>query len=392
MRIAWISGRPVWPAHGGGELRISGLVSEMVARGHAVTVLQPSPADPGAAPSGIATVTVPRTWTGRAKLVGKLPSRLPLHSPRIGAPGRAVIRETLANVRPDVLVVSEIHGWPLAADVANSVPFVFDAHNVEVRLMADMRRQAHGLQRIAYGIDEHRLARLEPEVLARAASTLAVSEEDASGIRKLCPGCTVAVVPSSVPLATVRADPAAAPTRILFVGQLDFTPNVLAVVELATKILPSVRRTVPHAELLVVGRRPTVEVRSILERTPGAHLVADAPTLDPHYLSARLAALPIRVGSGSRLKVFEALSYGLPIVSTATGVSGIDLAPGVEYVAAESTDELVSAVTSLLTDPMTATLIGAAGRARFEASLTWSGAADVLGAVLERVASSPTGG
>lgn len=390
MRIVWITGRPVWPARGGGELRISGLVNEMVARGHEVTVLQPSPSDPEAAPPGIATVTVPRTWTGRTRLLGKLPSRFPLHSPRIGVLGRAVIRETLSAVRPDVLVVSEIHAWPLAAEVVGSMPFVFDTHNVEVRLMADLRRQARGLQRIAYGIDQKRLARLEPEVLARAASTLAVSEEDARGILEYCPQCTVDVVPSSVPLPTVRVDPVSAPPRILFVGQLDFPPNTKAVLELATQILPAVRRIVPSAELRVVGRRPPAEIVSVLDRAPGAQLVADAPSLEPHYMSARLAALPIRVGSGSRLKVFEALSYGLPIVSTATGVSGIALSPGTEYVAAESTEEMVSAVASLLVDPRMAARVGAAGRARFETSLTWSKAADVLEGVLQRAASRPS--
>ena len=389
MRIVWITGRPVWPPRGGSELRISGLVGEVVGRGHEVTVLQPSPADPAEAPAGVTAITVPRTWTGPTKLLGKFPSHLPLHSPRIGAEGRSIVQNAVDEARPEVIVVSEIHGWPLAEHVAGSAPFLFDTHNVETQLMADMKTRATGLQRLAFMVDERRLRRLEPEVLRRAASAFAVSDDDARGLREMCPTCTVDVVPSSVPTAPRHAQPATAPPRMLFVGQLDFPPNTRAVVELASQILPVVRLAVPDAELLVVGRRPPAEVVSAIDEAPGAYLVADAPTLEPHYLSARLAALPIRVGSGSRLKVFEALSYGLPIVSTATGVSGIDLVPGVEYLPAESAADLATAVLTLLTDPAAAAAVGAAGRERFEASLTWSKSTDVLEAALVRATGGP---
>lgn len=207
MRIVWVAARPVYPPRGGSEIRVSGLIDEALDRHHQILLLQPDPVDHGAGPAGVDTVVARRSWTGPTKLLGKLPSRLPLHSPRFPGRSRDEISQAAKAFQPDVILMSDLHAWPLTEPIADLAPLVYDAHNLETDLMHQLRIKARGLHAIAYRIDEGRLRRLESGVVSRASAILTVSDEDAAGLRRLVPGARVTTVPSSVPLQPVTTDP-----------------------------------------------------------------------------------------------------------------------------------------------------------------------------------------
>jgi glycosyltransferase involved in cell wall biosynthesis len=114
-----------------------------------------------------------------------------------------------------------------------------------------------------------------------------------------------------------------------------------------------------------------------LRREPWVELIEDAPDLEPYYRTARCVVLPIRSGGGSRLKVFEALAYGVPIVGTSRAVAGIPIGDGA-IVRADDTEGLVSGAVAVLSDDDVAGRLGSMGRAVFLERLSWSQAAKPL--------------
>jgi glycosyltransferase involved in cell wall biosynthesis len=372
----WFVPRPLLPARAGGEVRVSGLVRSAVAAGHEVMVVQPGLRE-AQDPVGFRVVAVPiRTGLGRA--IAKIMSTSPLRTARVTASGRRAAAREIEMFRPDLAIVSDLLSWPVASDLLPDVPWILDAHNVESDLYAEFAANATNLfDRVTFGVDRRRIIRQEQQVVGRADAVVAVSPDDAEGLLALGPRRTPVVVPSSVPTPDVTARPGKAAPVVLFVGTLDHPPNVETVTELVNCVMPAVRAEVPGATLRVVGRQPIDAVRSLLASTPWVEFVEDAPTLDVHYLSARCVVLPMRTGGGSRLKVYEALAYGVPIVGTTRALSGADVAPDAA-IRANSDSDQVAATIRVLTDDELAANVGAAARSYFLDRLTWDRAARPL--------------
>jgi polysaccharide biosynthesis protein PslH len=168
---------------------------------------------------------------------------------------------------------------------------------------------------------------------------------------------------------TVAAGPRVVPSQtlplLLFVGSLDYEPNIDALRWLVSEIFPAVRRRCPEARLRIVGRNPTDQVRALARGV--AELVADAPSLDEHYAAARAIVAPMRLGGGTRYKILEALARGSAVVSTPTGAEGIELVAGRDVLLAETGEELAAACAELIEDPARADALGEAGHAAWAA-------------------------
>jgi glycosyltransferase involved in cell wall biosynthesis len=262
---------------------------------------------------------------------------------------------------------------------------IYDAHNVESRLFREMTADARTwLDKITFAVDARRVARQERLVLESADAVVAVSAEDArelAGLAQL--RRAPVVVPSSVPLPEIPVTPTGPPV-VLFVGTLDFPPNVAAVTELVNGVLPRIRVRLPDTRLLVVGRRPTAAVRALAQGKDFVEVRADVEDVDPSYREARCTILPVRIAGGSRLKVYEALAYGLPVVGTAAALSGIELSEVAE--GGETADQLAEAAIRILGDDSYAARLGAAGRSYFAEHLSWATSSGPLLALVAELA------
>jgi glycosyltransferase involved in cell wall biosynthesis len=322
----------------------------------------------------------------------KVVSRYPLVAPRLDIRSRESVRRQVQAFQPDLVVISEVMSWSIAKPLLPAtVPILYDAHNVEhalYRSLADVA-QGWGMERWAKAIDARRVARAEAELATRSAEVLAVSCDDAAAFEDAFPRIRARVVPSTVPLPNTAAQPAQAGSEMLFVGALNYAPNVDAVVELAKKIVPAVRSSVCDAHLTVVGRGAPEALRRLLRASDGVTLLEDVEDLAPFYLRARCAVIPLRSGGGTKLKAFEAMSFGLPIVATPEAVRGIELSAD-EALVRNSTVELIGATLGLLRDEVLAGEMGLNARRAFVERLSRQAAVDLpLREAIARAARPP---
>jgi glycosyltransferase involved in cell wall biosynthesis len=185
-----------------------------------------------------------------------------------------------------------------------------------------------------------------------------------------------------VPSTQVCAKPLAE-LSMVFTGKMDFRPNVDGMVWFCKEILPRVRSEIPLAHLVIVGQKPSAAVDSLRTR-PGVEVTGAVPDIRPFVADAAVYVVPLRMGSGTRLKVLEAMAMGKAIVSTRRGVEGIDVVPGRDVLIADSPVDFARQVVGLLRDPARQQSLGRAARDLAVAKYDWRSIVGAFDAIYER--------
>lgn len=245
---------------------------------------------------------------------------------------------------------------------------VFDDHNAEWTLQktafdTDRKNPRRWHAAVYSWIQFNKLKRFEREVCLRAHAVVAVSQQDADAIAFLDAKIKPVVIPNGVDcdyyvpsLEGVCAKPLAE-LSVVFTGKMDFRPNVDACVWFANEILPPLRKEIPLAHVSFVGQKPSAAVLALKERQ-GVEVTGMVPDTRPYIADAAVFAVPLRMGSGTRLKVLEAMAMGKAIVSTSFGVSGIECANGREVIIADEPNEFARAIALLMRDHARARELG----------------------------------
>lgn len=260
---------------------------------------------------------------------------------------------------------------------------VIDAHDVVSTLwQRHLESERHPARRWYIRRQWRRVLRFEEVALRSADRVVAVSDADADTFRNRYHVSHLDVVENGVDrqayesLARRREN-----DSILFLGVLDSLPNLDAIRQLLDLILPAVRAKRPAAKLTIVGRNPPVWLRQRLASTPQVEIHADVADVRPYLARASLLAVPLRIGSGSRLKILEALAAGVPVVSTALGAEGLTLENGKDLVLVPRIQEMADAIVRCLRDPARYEAMAAVGRSRVFAQYDW----DILARKLESI-------
>jgi glycosyltransferase involved in cell wall biosynthesis len=257
------------------------------------------------------------------------------------------------------------------------------AHNVESRIWQRYHETtAEPLKRWYIARQWRKFERFERRAFAQATRTVAVSDADAALIRTHFGGGHVDVVDNGVDTASFRpAGVAREPGRILFLGSLDWRPNLDAVSLLLDAVFPAVRAAEPASRLCLVGRNPPAWLRRQAETRPGVELHANVKDVRPFLARSCVLAVPLRIGGGSRLKILEALACELPVVSTAVGAEGLDLEAGRHLTVVPGVEPMAAALVDCLRNPDAAQAAARRGRERVLERYDW----DQLAAKLEQV-------
>jgi glycosyltransferase involved in cell wall biosynthesis len=261
------------------------------------------------------------------------------------------------------------------------VPVVLDAHNVETDVVLGFLGQApHLAARLRWTVEQRRTERFERWAVASAQAVCATSSEDAERLTSLG-ARRVEIVPNGVETSALAfADPSDEP-RLLYVGHYGYRPNAAAARELVREVLPRVRQRIPAATVTLVGGDPPQDLGGEAVVAAGA-----VPSVVPYLHRSRALVVPLRAGSGTRLKVLEALAAGLPVVSTPLGVAGLDVRDGEEVLLGETADDLASQAARVLEDRSLAVFLARNGRALAERRYDWGVVAQPLLALHEELA------
>lgn len=404
-RILWVTEEPPDRLLGGGNIRqaylfealarafstdllVIGEVSDERVRQAAASLIEVPAPSPGVIDRGAG----PRLQA-LAGMLGSLdPQRiLPARGSR-----RALKRrlDQLAG-RYDLICVEHAALAPLLP-ATRACPWVITLHHLLSGMVARELELAPGRrQRVFRTVDLFKAERLERRALERCDCCLVCSDGDAAALRaRVGTGAAerVRVVPNGVDLAIYAPTPLPSEPTVLLSGTLGWTPNVDGATWFCTEVWPRVVARVPAARLTLAGRSPVPEVTR-LARPPGISLAADVPSMVPYVRAARVIVVPLRIGTGTRLKALEGMAAGRPVVGTTIGLEGLGAVDGRDMLIADDAIAMAGALVELLTSDERATSLAAAGRAHVEQHFGWDAIGRTFLATLaELLKSQPPGG
>lgn len=220
---------------------------------------------------------------------------------------------------------------------------------------------------------ELKYRRLLAHASRRLSAAIVASEHEAVAYRTLSGGGHVAIVENGVPALPETTWRPVQSTALLYTGSLRYAPNAEAVEYFVSQILPRCEDEFPDLTLTVTGDRPDAMTGPM--RHPAVELTGRLPSLHDTFIQSRLFVAPILSGTGTRIKLLEAMAYGMPIVSTTKGAEGLPVEHGIHLLLADDPTAFAGAVRQLLLSPDLSLRIGGAARELVRSRFTW----DVVG-------------
>lgn len=269
-------------------------------------------------------------------------------------------------------------------------PKVLFTHNIEAVIWERHYRTSKNPVWKAVSYREYRaLERMERRYVSSADHVLAVSENDRDFFLRYAPKERIAVIPTGVDIdyfspSITEPDPEC----IVFTGSMDWIANEDGIVFFIEKVLPVVRLRFPRAKLLVVGRRPSERLKKIGVNSPGVEVTGTVDDIRPYLARGSVYVVPLLVGGGTRIKIFEAMAAGKSIVSTSIGAEGLPVRHGENILLADDAESMAESVIELLSDRSRRERIGTAARRLVTDGYSWQAVARTLGAELEAAASA----
>ncbi len=263
---------------------------------------------------------------------------------------------------------------------------IIDQHNIEYELLQRIYRCEKSPLRKWYNWSESRiLKRKELEYCRKADIVLVVSERERLLLKELLPDQLIEVVPNGVDTEAFHRNASLheIPDQIIFTGTMNYYPNTQAVLFFAKNCWPLIWEQVPTATWLIVGKNPTLEVQRLATTLPGVTVTGAVPDMLPYLTTSTVAIAPILAGSGTRLKILEALAAKTAIVSTTIGCEGLAVVPDKHLLVADTPDAFVHAVVTLMRNPQMRNALASAGRALIEAEYSWEWCGEQLIRILE---------
>jgi glycosyltransferase involved in cell wall biosynthesis len=247
------------------------------------------------------------------------------------------------------------------------------------------------IQRWLYVLQYKRMLDFERDTLARFDAVLAVSEQDRDTFEQLYPGAMrspAVVVPTGVDASYFSPDEHDHDRpRLVFTGSMDWLPNEDAMTFFCRDVLPLIRARVPGVELTIVGREPTRGVRNLAAQH-GVGVTGRVDDVRPFVRDAAVYIVPLRIGGGTRLKIFEAMAMGKAVVSTAVGAEGLPVVHDRHLLIADDPQAFANATVRLLEDSSCRHRLGRAARDLVATRFDWAAVASELETALLHAAPS----
>jgi glycosyltransferase involved in cell wall biosynthesis len=378
LRILYLGLVPPVPTTNGHRVRFRSLLSALSREGHEVALVCFANPDELASPAPelkelcthVHLVPAPPKQTTAAEYWGRLSSLL---SPASYGAQRFyskhmsdMVRNSLESDRFDAVICDDVY---MLSNLPpnNEIPVLLDKHDITYEVMERfLDYERNPLKRLYGRLEYQKVRRLETDAYGQSTAVLACSERDAQLIRSVCREARISILPNVIDVESYQPTCEDDAKTLLFVGAMDYFPNRDAVDYFIAEMLPVLRRSVPGCRFVVAGRNPSSAMLRRYSKHADVEFTGSVADMRPIIAQAAVCVVPLRIGSGTRLKILEAAAMGKAIVSTRLGAEGLEFLPGEEIVLADEPEGFATAIAKLLADPSSRRMLGQAARRRVE--------------------------
>jgi len=360
MKILWVKPGKILPLDTGGKLRTYNILRHL-SRAHELTYLSYYNGERDEAYEREIPTHIPGTVTVHtpAKELGTLAQylhylrriawRAPYTVLKFADPQvQELLAEWIPQRRFDVAVcdfLSSTLNFPRELPT----PTALFQHNVE-SILWERKAAVEGrwIDRAVFTLESAKMSRFEPEQTRRFHHVIAVSEADRQAMSHMVDPSHITVVPTGVDLSKYPYDAEVRPAGplVVFTGSMDWQPNIDGVEYFCKDIWPLVLAKFPVARFRIVGRDPHPRVKNLA--SPSVEVTGSVPSVVDHLRDGAVIVVPLRIGGGTRIKIYEGMAMGKATVSTTVGAEGLDVHHGRDILLEDSPGEFAEAVVSLL--------------------------------------------
>jgi glycosyltransferase involved in cell wall biosynthesis len=284
---------------------------------------------------------------------------------------QAALDDLLASQDFDVIQIESSQMFGFRYD--SRAPLIVDEHNIEYELLyRTFKTERSPLRKLYNWVEYRKFRKEEQRSWLESDSCVLTSGREQEILRQYAPQAPTLVVPNGVDTEFYTSDPTLErdPNNVVFVGVMHYRPNVDAALYFARDILPLLVRERPSIKFTIVGGGAPDELLRFAG--PNLEFTDVVPDTRPYITRAGAFVVPLRMGSGTRLKVLEGLAMRCPMVSTSVGCEGIDTRNEQHLLIADDADSFARGVLRLLNDRALANRLAEQGRALVEARYSWT--------------------
>jgi sugar transferase (PEP-CTERM/EpsH1 system associated) len=340
------------------------------------------------------TVTISRIvpWTAKLRALRYLATTQPLTVPYFfSSELQKKVREALATHSYDrIYIYCSAMAQYVEVPEAKDIPVVIDLVDVDSDKWKQYAGYASFPHSVVYRREAKSLSAYERKICEQAAAVVVTTDREALLVREISPSANVHAIPNGVDCDFF--DPDSMPEKqrdstICFTGDMSYYPNEQAVVFFAEDVLPLIRREIPGAKFIIVGRQPTKNVLR-LQVIEGVEVTGFVPDVRTHLARSQVSVAPFSIAAGIQNKVLEAMAYCLPVVATSRIALSMPATVAEVISFGDTASELASKIVELLRDPEKRRQIGVEGRKRVRVAYDWASSLDLLLALLDSPRSS----
>jgi len=383
VRILWVKAGKILPVDTGGKIRSFNLLKHLAKRND-FTLLSyyDGPQDKQyeeeinrIVPTVAVSTGAPESSAGQMiNYLKRLPNSAPYAVTKFTSNKvRSLISEWDRQQRFDVLVCDFLSA-SLNFEKRLRTPVVLFQHNVESALWKrQAKHEASTVKRLAFKMESAKMSPYERAAVRRFQHVIAVSDHDRELMSAMTDASRISVVPTGVDLAeygalTKKPRPLNEEPNVLFLGSMDWEANIDGVDFFCRDVWPTVKAAVPGAKFWVVGRNPPPRIAT--RASDSIVVTGRVDSVLPYLHEAAVFVVPLRIGGGTRLKIYEAMAAGKATVSTTIGAEGLDVHHGEDILLADDAESFAASVVDLLKDNEKRTRIGE-NAARLAAQYDW---------------------
>jgi len=279
----------------------------------------------------------------------------------------------LKNRQLDVVICDRLTETLYILDKCEKVIKVYSTHNIEHLLVRRFFESTTNIfKKIASYMEWKKMADYERKVWKNFNFSIAVSEHDKKIMSEFVSADRVFVVANGIDTESFQyKDSIRVPQSVIYTGQMGWYPNKDAVLYFVDEIYPLIKKEIPNLKFFIVGNNTSQKIQKLGQGNNGIEVIGHVDDIKPYINKSTIVIVPLRIGSGTRIKILEALAMEKPVISTSVGCEGLDVTDGENIVIADEPAEFAHKTVSLLKDGVACEKLGKAGRKLVKERYDW---------------------